>query len=244
MQNGLGAAVLTSHVAAPEEAKEDPRHLLDERDLTIREIRHRISNNLQILACILSTKARRMRSEEARSELQDAHRRVLSIAAIQHQLDEVSPRLPIDARRYLSDLCEILTESLVSNDRPISLTVEADSHAMSSRDATSIGLIVTELVMNALKHPFSDEKIGASVVVSYRRDGRGWNLTVCDNGVGNGAIQPIVRTLRLGARIVELLAKQLNAQIATAAGPGGTTVSITHASTSPAALRLAGLATS
>jgi hypothetical protein len=79
----------------------------------------------------------------------------------------------------------------------------------------------------------SDGKIGASVVVSYRHDELGWNLTVCDNGVGNGAIQPLVRGARLGARIVELLAKQLNAQVATLAGPGGTTVSVTHAETSP-----------
>jgi two-component sensor histidine kinase len=242
MQNSLAATVQTNVVAREEE--EDLRQLLDEKDLTIREIRHRISNNLQILASILSTKARYVRSEEARSELEDAHRRVLSVAAIQHHLDELSPRLPIDVARYLSDLCATLTLSLIGEDRPVSLTVEADSHAVTPRDAASIGLIVTELVMNALKHAFSEEKIGASVVVSYRREEPSWTLTVCDNGVGNGVMQPIVRSPRLGARLVELLAKQLNAQVTIIAGPGGTTVSVTHASTSPAVLFLSGLATS
>ena len=123
------------------------------------------------------------------------------------------------------------------------MTVEADTRAVRSRDAATIGLIVTELVMNALKHAFSEEKIGASVIVSYRQDQPGWKLTVCDNGVGNRAIQSIARSPHLGARLVELLAKQLNAQVATVAGPAGTTVSVTDASTSLTAMEFAVLAT-
>jgi chemotaxis protein methyltransferase CheR len=118
---------------------------------------------------------------------------------------------------------------MVDENLPISLTVQADSRTVPSRDAVSIGLIVTELVMNALKHAFPPEKIGASIVVSYRMAGPDWKLTVSDNGIGEIDIRSTVCTPGLGRRIIQLLAKQLDAQAAIVTGPAGTSVSVTHA---------------
>jgi chemotaxis protein methyltransferase CheR len=234
-ENGPGAILLTKK-AAGSRAEHNLRQALEEKDLVIREMRHRFSNNLQILAGILLAKARLCRSDETRSELNDAHRRVLSTAAIQQHLDVLPPRSSIDVARYLFDLCGALTQSMAHEDMPVTLAVEAESRAVPSRDAVSIGLIVTELVINALKHAFPEQTLGASIVVSYRMAGPNWTLSVCDNGVGKNPIQPFIANYGLGTRLVDLLAKQLDGEVATATGPSGTTVSVTHASSLRAAL--------
>ncbi len=98
----------------------------------------------------------------------------------------------------------------------------------STRQAESLGLIVTELVMNALKHAFPDEKTEGQITVTYDRHGTNWRLSVSDNGIGKpgGFAQG---KSGLGTGIIKALAHQLGAQVETVADPKGTTVSVTHA---------------
>ncbi len=144
------------------------QELLREKDMLLEEMQHRVANSLQIIASILLLKARAVQSEETRLQLEDAHQRVLSIAAVQQHLHVAGGGKPIELGSYLTKLCETLAQSMIGGSRPVSLKVDADAGAAISRDAVSIGLIVTELVMNALKHAFPDEKADAAIVVSYR----------------------------------------------------------------------------
>jgi chemotaxis protein methyltransferase CheR len=202
------------------------RDLLDEKDLLIGEMQHRIANNLQILASILLVNSRFVQSEEARLALQDAHRRVLSVAAVQQRLYVLSSHHTIDIARYLSDLCETLTQSMVGENRPISLTVQADSRTVPSRDVVSIGLIVSELVMNALKHAFPDDRTGAAIEVAYAVTETGWKLAVSDNGAGTSNTDASKHGL--GTTLIQALAKQLDARADAISDCSGTTVSVTH----------------
>lgn len=90
------------------------------------------------------------------------------------------------------------------------------------------GLIVTELVINSLKHAFVDGRPGGEIIVAFAKVGTNWKLSVSDDGVG----QPIGHkvTAGLGTSIVQALAKQLDAEVESSMAPGGTTVSITHGS--------------
>ncbi len=158
--------------------------LLHEKDMLLEEIEHRVANSLQIIASILLIKARTVQSEETRLQLEDAHQRVLSVAAVQRHLHVGGGNKPIDVANYLTKLCETLAQSMIGDSRPISLMVDADAGTAISREAVSIGLIVTELVMNALKHAFPNEKPNAAIVVSYKVAGTDWKLTISDNGIG------------------------------------------------------------
>lgn len=203
--------------------------LLREKDVLLEELQHRVANSLQIIASIILMKARAVQSEETRFHLQDAHKRVLSIAAVQKQLHASGASGSIEIAPYLSSLCESLATSMIGDTRPISLKVVGDGGKATSRQAESLGLIVTELVMNALKHAFPDEKVEGQIAVAYDVAGTNWKLSVSDNGVGrpDGVFaQP--RT-GLGTGIVKALSHQLDAQVETLAGPKGTIVSITHA---------------
>jgi PAS domain S-box-containing protein len=205
------------------------QELLREKDMLLDEMQHRVANSLQIIASILLIKARTVQSEETRLQLQDAHQRVLSVAAVQQHLHSSNRGELIELPKYLSKLCETLADSMIGDSRPISLKVYADAGTTASRQAVSIGLIVTELVMNALKHAFPRPKPDAAIIVSYKIAEADWQLTISDNGVG----KPDSPTNRikpgLGTSLIQALAKQLDARVDIASDPHGTAVSITHA---------------
>jgi chemotaxis protein methyltransferase CheR len=210
---------------AVEREKEE---LLRQKEVLLQEMQHRVGNSLQIIASILMLKARTVQSEETRMHLQDAHRRVMSVATVQQQLQASGLGDRIEIAPYLTRLCESLENSIIGDHRPRSLIVQATAGAAESNEAVSIGLIVTELVINALKHAFPDGREG-EVLVRYDVDGAGWQLSVSDNGVGRGDDTHEQVRIGLGTSIVDALARQLDARVEIASGPRGMIVSIIHA---------------
>lgn len=209
--------------------EEKIQELLREKDMLLQEMQHRVSNSLQIIASILLMKAKTVQSEETRLQLQDAHQRVLSVAAVQQHLDAAGRGGPIEIGKYLSKLCETLAQSMIGDSRPISLKVESDAGTVVSHQAVSIGLIVTELVMNALKHAFPNEKKNAAILVSYEVSDSDWKMTIADNGDGKPNLSESEKKGGLGTSLVKALAKQLEAGVVTVSDSHGTAVTITHA---------------
>ena len=203
--------------------------LLRQKDILLDEIQHRIANSLQIIAGIILMKANRVSSEETRLLLQDTHDRVISIATVQQQLNASGIVGPIEMLPYLTRLGDALASSMIGNDRPVTLKVVGTAGSLSSRQAESLGLITTELVMNALKHAFPSENMKGRINIAYDVDGTNWKLSVADNGVGKPDGVFAQPKAGLGTGIVKALAQELNASVETVAGPDGTIVSITHA---------------
>jgi len=209
-------------------ADREKAELLRQLDVLLQEMQHRVANSLQIIASILLLKARTVQSAETRLHLQDAHQRIMSVAAVQQQLQPSRSGDRIEIGPYLSKLCESLASSMIADRRPLSLLVEATAGAAPSNRAMSLGLIVTELVINALKHAFPDRREGR-ILVRYNADGADWRLSVSDTGIGLGSeAHERVRT-GLGTSIVDALANQLESRVDVASGPQGTVVSIVHA---------------
>jgi two-component sensor histidine kinase len=199
--------------------------LLQQKEILLQEMQHRVANSLQIIASILLLKARTVQSEEIRLHLHDAHQRVMSVATVQQQLRASGLNESIEIGPYLTKLCDSLAKSMVGDRRPLSIVVQATRGAATSSEAVSLGLIVTELVINALKHAFPTGEAG-EISVSYdARDSR-WRLSVADNGAGLGAATARRPHTGLGTSIVEALAHQLDATVQKSSGPEGTTVSI------------------
>jgi two-component sensor histidine kinase len=118
---------------------------------------------------------------------------------------------------------------MIGEDQSISLKVLGEGGSATCRDAESLGLIVTELVINSLKHAFSADTKDGQITVSYEVSGTDWKLSVADNGIGKPDGVFAQPKSGLGTGIVKALAKQLDSQVVTLSGPKGTTVSITHA---------------
>jgi len=214
-------------------------NLLRQKDILLDELRHRIANSLQIIAGIILMKANAVSSEETRMLLQDTHDRVISIATVQEQLNASGILGPIEMVPYLERLGAALAASMIGDVRPITLKVAGMAGKLSSRQAESIGLIATELVMNALKHAFPDQNMKGWINVGYDVDGTDWKLSVADNGIGKPDGVFAQPKTGLGTGIIKALAQDLNAKVETLAGPDGTVVSITHATFAPTVPRAA-----
>jgi chemotaxis protein methyltransferase CheR len=128
---------------------------------------------------------------------------------------------------------------MIDDNRPISLKVAGTGGNATARKAESLGLIVTELVMNALKHAFPDSKVEGRIDVVYDTSGTDWRLSVSDNGVGRPDGVFARGKSGLGTGIIKALAQQLDAKLVTVSGRQGTTVSVTHATFSAKEIRVA-----
>jgi len=200
--------------------------LLKDKEVLLQELHHRVANSLQIIASVLMQSARKVQSEETRNHLFDAHQRVMSVASLQKQL-AASQLGDVELRPYLTALCESIGASMIRDRNQLSLEVNADDGLTTADTSVSFGLIVTELVINALKHAFPQDRKG-KILVAYQGHTPNWTLSVTDDGVGMPTGSDTAKP-GLGTSIVQALAKQLGATITVAAANPGTKVSIMYA---------------
>ncbi|WP_293391187.1 sensor histidine kinase, partial [Phenylobacterium sp. RIFCSPHIGHO2_01_FULL_69_31] len=199
--------------------------LLREKAILLQEMQHRVANSLQIIASVILQSARKVSSNETRLHLTDAHNRVMSVAALQHELS-ASRLEDVELRSYFKKLCDSIGASMIRDHDQLVLEVKADDSTSAADTSVSLGLIVTELVINCLKHAFPGGRPGR-IEVGYNSRGPNWTLSVADDGVGmpkdNASSTP-----GLGTSIVDALAHQLNARVQVADAHPGTVVSVIH----------------
>lgn len=200
--------------------------LLREKAILLQEVQHRVANSLQIIASVILQSARKVSSEETRLHLTDAHNRVMSVAALQQDLS--ASRLgAVELRAYFTKLCDSIGASMIRDHDQLVLEVKADDSTSEADVSVSLGLIVTELVINCLKHAFPGGRLGR-IEVGYRSQGADWSLSVADNGVGMPRDKAST-TPGLGTSIVDALARQLDAHVEVRDAQPGTVISVVHA---------------
>ena len=191
----------------------------------LQELQHRVANSLQIIASVLLQSARRVQSDETRSHLHAAHQRVMSVAALQRQL-AISSRDDVHLRPYFTELCHTIGASMIRDHGILKLNAECDDCIVAADVSLSLGLVVTELVINALKHGFPDDR-GGEIKVVYRTHDTDWTLSVADNGIGMPTHRDNARP-GLGTSIVKAFAMQLHARIEVKDADPGTIISLIH----------------
>ena len=202
--------------------------LVRQKEMLLQEVQHRVANSLQIIASVLLQSARKVDSVESRAHLTEAHNRVLSVAEVQRQLS-LTQVGDVALKPYLTQLCRSIGASMIADHDQLRIEVSGDGSVVDAEVSVSIGLIVTELVINALKHAFPKGRKGL-VMVDYRSRSEGWDLSISDDGVGMpknpGSAEP-----GLGTAIVKALASQLGASITVKDLAPGTVVSVQHLKT-------------
>jgi PAS domain S-box-containing protein len=212
-------------VTAARSSERSMDELLREKAFLLEALRHRVANSLQLIASLLLQQARTVQSEETRSQLHDAHHRVMTVATLKHQLTAAGAG-DIVVGAYFNDLRQSIHASMIHERSQLSLTVNTDESVTSADTSISLGLIVTELVINALKHAFPQPRPGR-IAIDYRSSGEKWILSVTDDGVGMPADRAGLR-VGLGTSIVEALARRLKAQVRIVDMHPGTEVSVAH----------------
>ncbi|MGB3698033.1 MAG: sensor histidine kinase [Gordonia sp. (in: high G+C Gram-positive bacteria)] len=192
------------------------------KDATIREIHHRVKNNLQSVSALLRLQARRSGNPETITALGEAVRRVSSIALVHEMLSG-----SVDEEVDLDTVVDRLGSSLVDvwlPDGATRVSVRRDSRlgVLPADLAMPLVMVLTEVIQNSIEHGFSPGQDGAEIVISAVRDVRGLQVCVTDNGCGLPDGFDLARSDRLGLQIVRtLVSNDLSGRIEMTAGPGG-----------------------
>ena len=187
------------------------------------EANHRAMNNYQVIASLLHLYARRA-EEPTRADFETAAETVGVIARAQRRLVQIDGASAADSHKFITGLCDDLKAGLVVF-RPIQLLVEAEHHFVPAPQAVALGIIINELVTNALKYAFPADRAG-TVTVSFSRREEEYCLTVRDDGIGMDASKGLRTTdhpsTGLGQKLISSLVGQMGGRLEVASNPSGT----------------------
>lgn len=214
--------------------------MLQRKDAVIREIHHRVKNNLQTTASLLRIQARRLASAEAKTELEEAVRRIASIAVVHEMLSRDSHD-SVDFSSVARQIIRMVGEGLTHPDRKVELSLEGEAGELPGEVATPLAVVLVELLQNAVEHAFGPE--GGRVCVRMSRQGGQVRLVVEDNGRGlpPSFSAPAGADRRegagLGLQLVGALVESELAGTMSLASDHGTRVTLEFAVRRPASLR-------
>jgi PAS domain S-box-containing protein len=209
----IGAVIVARDITQRKRAEEALRHSLAEKTSLLKEVHHRVKNNLQIVASLLSLQANRASQPEVVEVLEDTRKRVHSMALLHEALYQSDNLARINFAAYVEQLCRHLQRSVGVTTRQITVANQVASFGLPLEQAIPCGLIINELVSNALKHAFPDHRAGKVTVALGPAPERRLVLRVTDNGVGPPPVMDLVTAPTLGLRLVSGLASQLGGQL-------------------------------
>ncbi|MBP2675000.1 MAG: hypothetical protein H6Q84_1840, partial [Deltaproteobacteria bacterium] len=201
-------------------SEERLRGLLGEKEVLLKEVHHRVKNNLQVISSLVALQAEAIQDASVRAAFQDVTHRVRSIAIVHEKLYQTADLARIEFSEYAESLLDYLWRAHGMGDAGIRLVKDLTPVWLSVNAAVPSGLILNELVSNALKHAFRNRTDG-SVAVSLRHGAQGEvSLCVRDDGVGLPAGFELGQCRSLGLRLVQMLARQLHASVDVESGAG------------------------
>jgi two-component system, sensor histidine kinase PdtaS len=196
-----------------------------DKDLLLQEASHRFNNELTMLTALLRLQARRLEDDSARAALDATAARVHVLGKVHERLRRVNHSAVVDTGEFITSLCDDLKTALVGL-RPIAMRVHIESHPMPQERAVPVGLIINELLTNALKYAFPEERAGG-VSVRFAREDELFCLKVMDDGVGIASDRP-AHGSGLGQRLVRSMVSQLDGsyEIQPESGAPGTVATV------------------
>ncbi|MFT9232453.1 MAG: sensor histidine kinase, partial [Bifidobacterium sp.] len=178
-ENGRSGAVILCRDVTELRRREQE---LQTKDATISEIHHRVKNNLQAVSALLRLQARRTKLPEVKKELEEAQRRVQTIAVVHEGLSQTADEI-VDFDKVISNLLKLSVDLATTEDQRISITFLGKFGMMPAQDATPLSLVLTELINNAVEHGFEGRKEG-HITISVGRGGNTLSVVVEDDGNG------------------------------------------------------------
>ncbi|HMO38230.1 MAG TPA: histidine kinase dimerization/phosphoacceptor domain -containing protein [Saprospiraceae bacterium] len=186
--------------------------VLGEKEALLKEIHHRVKNNLQIISSLLSLQSRQIEDPKALEAIQEGRNRVHSMALIHQNLYQNEDLVGVDAVEYI----EKLTDSLLSNynisSQQITIATDIDPLKLDVDTIIPLGLILNELISNALKYAFADNRPGR-IYVALKQEGEGLRLRIADNGRGLSHDFNIEELKSLGFRLVKAFTQKLEGEL-------------------------------
>jgi PAS domain S-box-containing protein len=216
----LGAVATFWDITERKEVEEQLKSALKEKDVLLKEVHHRVKNNLQVISALLDLKAAGLVDPEALQAFRDSQNRVRAMALIHEKLYQSPSLARMDFETYLRGLVDHLFLAYGVEPDPIQLSLQTGADPVSADAAVPVGLILNELISNSLKHAFCSGRRG-TITVSFARGESGtWALKVADDGPGLPPGLDFRTTETLGLQLVCILVRQIGGTIERLPGPG------------------------
>jgi two-component sensor histidine kinase len=190
-------------------AEEALQTSLEEKEALLKEVHHRVKNNLQIISSLLNLQAREILSPEVQAFVRDTQSRIHAMALLHETLYGSGNLARVSFRRYVNSVCTYVARTYSSDSLNVRMQPDIVDVSMPLDQAIPAGLIINELVSNALKHAFAGRAGGEISIQLQVADEHHYVLRVMDNGVGLAATTDPQTTGTLGLRLVENLVRQL-----------------------------------
>ncbi|MGZ7096367.1 MAG: sensor histidine kinase, partial [Methanobacterium sp.] len=193
-------------------AQNELKETLNEKDLLVKEIHHRVKNNLTVFSSLLNLQSRYIKDKEALDIFKESQDRAKSMAIIHEDLYQSSDLKRINFGEYINKLSINLFQTYVTNPDLINLNIDAEEVMLDINLAIPLGLILNELVTNVMKHAFKVDKKGEIKIKFHSKEGE-YTLTVSDNGIGFPEGLDYTNIDSLGLKLVNSLTEQIGGKI-------------------------------
>lgn len=207
-----GFVCVASNISRQKRAEAQLRASLQEKELLLKEVHHRVKNNLQVISSLLNLQSREISDPEIAQLFQESQGRIRSMALIHEQLYRSSDLARIDFAAYVEDLVGHLRRGVGRRAAPVTFQLEVQPLPLPLDLAIPCGMIVNELVSNALEHAFPDGRSG-EIRLRFTQDADGYHLAVADDGVGIKKDRSDAQPPSLGLRVVEALTRQIDGDL-------------------------------
>ncbi|TDO20294.1 histidine kinase dimerization/phosphoacceptor domain -containing protein [Pedobacter duraquae] len=187
----------------------DKDHLLKDKDLLIKEVNHRVKNNLQIVMSLLASQSGYLQNKQAQDAILEGQNRVQSIALIHDQLFRTDSVSKVDLAAYIAELVHRLDYSINKGDQKVQLCFDIDMIMLDVSQAIPVGIILNEVVTNALKYAFPGERSG-EIQIHVKEIAQQVEIRISDNGVGLPENFTFEKANSLGMTLIRGLANQLS----------------------------------
>jgi len=193
-------------------AEQKIRESLKEKEVLLAEIHHRVKNNLAVITGLLELQAQGTDDASAKQVLRDSQLRINSMALIHEKLYQSENFSKIQFGNYISELTDVITRSYVTNEKPVEFNIQSDPAELTITQAIPCGLLLNEVVTNAMKHAFEGRDKG-EIEIKMKKEGEKIRLTISDDGVGLPDNFEELEKKSLGMTLIHTLTSQLNGEL-------------------------------
>jgi PAS domain S-box-containing protein len=213
---------LSREVTEHKEARETLASSLDEKELLLKELHHRVKNNMQVISSLLNIQSETVDDARFTSLLNESQQRIRSMELIHENLFQSESLLEINFQNYIQMLAHSVCRLYTIPGVTIQLDLDVDDLTLDIDTAVPCGLIINELISNSLKHAFYGHVGTGVIAVSFKRVDSCYELSICDDGIGMPDDFDFDNSLSMGLEIVSILTEKLEGTIKHSGGKGST----------------------
>ena len=192
-----------------------------EKEILLKEIHHRVKNNLQVISSLLNMQTRSLTDSKVVDAMKESQSRVKTMALIHEKLYQYDDLSSVNMKEYMIQLSDFLSQTY-RTEKDINVIIEVEDINLDIDTAVPLGLITNELLSNALKYAFQEMEQGEIKIVLNKQKTNGYQLIVSDTGKGLAEDLDVKKSTSLGLRLVHTLTRQINGNLSIRTHPGAT----------------------